>query len=73
MRKEIPLSSILLYLENPRLSEAETEHDALCKMVQNQQRKLVVLAKDIIEYGMSELDLLAVFPDSKKARERTKH
>lgn len=66
MRKEIPLSSILLYLENPRLSEAETEHDALCKMVQNQQRKLVVLARDIIEYGMSELDLLAVFPDSKK-------
>lgn len=66
MRKTIPLSSILLYLNNPRLSRSESEHESLCKMVQDQQRKLILLARDIAENGMSELDLLAVFPDEKE-------
>ena len=63
MRKTLPLSSIRLYLKNPRLSESESEHKELCKMVQDQQKKLILLAKDIATYGINELDLLAVFPD----------
>lgn len=66
MRKTVPLSSILLFLNNPRFSESESEHEALCKMIKNQQRKLTLLARDIAEYGISELDLLAVFPDEKE-------
>jgi hypothetical protein len=66
VRKTVPLSSILLYLDNPRLPETDSESEAILEMVKDQQRKLIALARDIVEYGISELDLLAVFPDKQE-------
>ncbi|MDD2484285.1 MAG: hypothetical protein PHQ50_04620 [Eubacteriales bacterium] len=63
MQKILSLSAIRLYLDNPRLSKSESEQEALLKVVEDQKRKLVLLAKDIAKYNLSGLDVIAVFPD----------
>ncbi|MGI6085613.1 MAG: hypothetical protein ACOYIF_09230 [Acetivibrionales bacterium] len=62
----LSLSVIRLYLDNPRLSKSYSEEEALYKIVADQQKKLVKLAKDIANYRLSELDVIAVFPDTEK-------
>ena len=62
----LKLSQIRLYQNNPRLPESYNEKDALSKMVADQQKKLVLLAKDIVEFGLSDVDTIAVFPDSEE-------
>lgn len=66
MRMTLKLSQIRLYQNNPRLPESYNEKDALNKMVANQQRKLVLLARDIVVFGLSDVDTIAVFPDSEE-------
>jgi hypothetical protein len=62
----LSLSVIRLYLDNPRLSKSESETEALYKIVADQQKKLVLLAKDIVKHKLSELDVMAVFPDQEE-------
>jgi len=59
----VKLSAIRLYLANPRYSESLNEQEELCKVVEDQKKKLVRLAEDIASNGLSELDVIAVFPD----------
>ncbi len=66
MQKVLKLSEIRLYLDNPRLSKSENEEESLYKIVEDQQRKIVQIAKDITKFGLSPLDGLAVFPDPEK-------
>lgn len=60
----LKLSQIRLYLNNPRLSKSEDEQEALNKIVDDQKKKLLLLAKDIAKHGLSEIDVIAVFPDT---------
>jgi len=62
----LSLSVIRLYLDNPRLSKSDSEIEALYKIVADQQKKLVMLAKDIAKHKLSELDVIAVFPDEEE-------
>jgi len=64
MRTIIKLSSLRLSEENPRLEVFDANQDLLESMLLNQGPDLVELAKDILEYGLSPLDLWAVYPDS---------
>lgn len=59
----LSLAVIKLYLDNPRLSKSDNEAEAMNKIVADQQKKLVALAKDIAKHKLSELDVMAVFPD----------
>jgi|SRR5579883_330547 len=57
----IRVTDLLVDDQNPRLSQShEGQRDALRKIAHEQDRKLLKLAGDIYEYGVSPLDLLAV-------------
>lgn len=56
-------SNLLIDAENPRLPQPnEGQREALRAMASHQQKKLVTLAKDIIEYGLNPSDLPIVMP-----------
>ena len=63
--KEIQLSDIILYEENPRFEKAFSDVEAIQKMIQNQGTKLVKLAEHIIDNGFNPIDIPAVIKDSK--------
>jgi hypothetical protein len=53
-QKVIPVSQLLLDLENPRFPEEQrTERDALRLMSQEQAEKILELAEHIIQHGLS--------------------
>lgn len=62
----LTLAKIKLYLNNPRLPKTESEQEALYRLISDQNRKLVQLAKDIVIHKLSELDVIAVFPDTEE-------
>ncbi|MFZ2537994.1 MAG: hypothetical protein WAX04_03725 [Oscillospiraceae bacterium] len=62
MRQRIRIEDLYLALDNPRLTDSQNENEAIEKMVSEQKDKLVVLAEDIIEHGLSPLDVIAVYP-----------
>lgn len=58
---EVPLSQLLLDLENPRFGDpVESQPAAFYALAEQQGRKLVLLAKDIVEFGVDPLTLPAV-------------
>lgn len=63
--KTINIDDIELSLDNARLKEADNENEALKNMFENQGDKLYVLAKDIVEFGLSPFDTIAVYPSPK--------
>lgn len=60
-REMIPLTQLLLSDDNPRLNIYDNT-DILKEMVIDQQDKIYELAEDILEYGLSPLDIWAVYP-----------
>lgn len=58
--KKVEVGSLLLDLENPRISKAGTQDDALQKILEDQDVKLVVLAQSIAEDGLNPMDRLLV-------------
>jgi hypothetical protein len=59
--KRISVADLLLDLENPRISRAATNEDALQKIIEDQDVKLVMLATSIIEEGgLNPMDRLLV-------------
>jgi hypothetical protein len=57
----IPLNSLLIDTNNPRLEEMlENQLEAICAVAANQGPKLVVLAKDIVEHGLNPSESLIV-------------
>lgn len=64
--KKIKLSDIILYDENPRFEKAFSEAEAIQKVVQAQDDKLVRLAEHIIDYGFNPTDIPIVFKIGEK-------
>jgi hypothetical protein len=53
---ELRLHDFLLDLENPRISRATSQREALQKIIEDQDVKLVVLAESIVEDGLNPMD-----------------
>lgn len=63
-KKLISINKLLLDLNNPRFSNApDNQRDAIKEMVNIQGSKLVVLAKDIVDYGLDPSASLIVVKD----------
>jgi len=61
--KEIEIDQLLLDVENPRYSDVQRDQEeAVVRMIQGQGRKLVNLAKDILENGINPSELPIVIP-----------
>jgi hypothetical protein len=53
---DLTLDELLLDLENPRISRAESQREALQKIIEDQDVKLVVLAESIVADGLNPMD-----------------
>jgi hypothetical protein len=65
----LQIESLLLDSENPRIGSAESQRDALQKIVDDQGEKLYELAEDIVDEGLSPIERLLVLreaPNSKR-------
>lgn len=54
--KTLDLDELLLDLENPRISRAGSQREALQKIIEDQDVKLVVLAESIVTDGLNPMD-----------------
>jgi hypothetical protein len=61
----IRIEQLLLDTENPRIGEATSQHDALQKLLDDQEEKLFELAQSIATEGMNPLDRLLVLRENK--------
>jgi hypothetical protein len=69
-QKEIPLSKLLLDLENPRLAEGQQNQlDSLHAMLRAEGRKTLALAESISAEGVSPSERLIVMPSEKDPAE----
>lgn len=64
--KNINITNLLLSPNNPRFNPVEHQSEAIEAMIQDQQDKLVVLAKHIALYGLNPSDLILVKPYNKQ-------
>ncbi|MFW9873905.1 MAG: hypothetical protein ACFFG0_12430 [Candidatus Thorarchaeota archaeon] len=61
--KQIELASLLIDTNNPRLEEViRNQRDAIRAIASNQKEKLVILAGDIVEFGLNPSDYPIVIP-----------
>jgi hypothetical protein len=67
---ELDLDELLLDLQNPRISKAGSQREALQKIIEDQDLKLVVLAESIVADGLSPMDRWLVL---KSVEERGKY
>jgi hypothetical protein len=63
--KSLPIEDLRLDLNNPRIAEATSQREALQKIIDDQDAKLVALAESIIEDGLNPMDrfLVIASPD----------
>lgn len=66
--KDLSVSSLNIYEHNPRFERAPNQREAIKRMVEDQQTKLVNLAKDIIKNGLNPADPLFVVRDEISTR-----
>jgi hypothetical protein len=64
--KFIPLTDLVVDFENYRLGPQPGQNETIQAMIEEQGEKLAVLAKDILEFGLSPFDLLMVCPTDKE-------
>lgn len=62
----IPIGRLLLDTQNPRHEPVSTQREAVLSLIATERQKLVVLANDILEYGISPIDLLLVIKKDAK-------
>jgi len=67
---ELDIDELLLDLQNPRISKAGSQREALQKIIEDQDLKLVVLAESIVADGLSPMDRWLVL---KSTEERGKY
>jgi hypothetical protein len=53
---DLTIDELLLDLDNPRISRAESQREALQKILEDQDIKLVVLAESIVADGLNPMD-----------------
>ncbi|MBM3951346.1 MAG: hypothetical protein FJ311_07820 [Rhodospirillales bacterium] len=68
--KPLDIDELLLDLQNPRISKASSQREALQKIIEDQDVKLVVLAESIVTDGLNPMDRWLVL---KSADERGKY
>lgn len=56
----LSIDKLLLDSENPRIGGAESQRDALQKILDDQEEKLFALAEHIVDEGLSPIDRLLV-------------
>jgi hypothetical protein len=63
--KPLDLDELVLDLQNPRISKAGSQREALQKIIEDQDAKLVVLAESIVNDGLNPMDrwLVTKAPD----------
>jgi hypothetical protein len=59
-KKTLPVGKLLLDVRNPRHEQVASQRDAIAALITGQRQKLVALASDILEFGMSPIDVLLV-------------
>lgn len=57
---KLKIEDLVLDHDNPRISHADGQQEALQKVVREQKTKLVKLAQSIVEHGLSPMDRLLV-------------
>ncbi|MGE4342114.1 MAG: hypothetical protein AB7E23_03355 [Bacilli bacterium] len=62
MKRLIPISSLELSEENPRLNVFDNSLNLISLMLDDQQQKIFKLAEDILINGTNPLDTIAVYP-----------
>lgn len=67
---DLDADELLLDLQNPRISKAGSQREALQKIIEDQDVKLIVLAESIVSDGLSPMDRWLVL---KSAEERGKY
>lgn len=61
--KAIPVSLLLLDVDNPRLPEVQnSQHSAIISMVKSQEEKIIILAQHLVNHGPNPASLLIVTP-----------
>lgn len=53
---QLELDELLLDLDNPRISKADSQRGALQKIIEDQDLKLVILAESIVNDGLNPMD-----------------
>ena len=61
------IERLLLDSENPRIGSANSQRDALQKILDDQGEKLYALAEDIVDEGISPIDRLLVLREKKES------
>jgi hypothetical protein len=61
----LTIDQLLLDTENPRIGDASSQHDALQRILDDQEEKLFELAQSIVADGMNPLDRLLVLRENK--------
>jgi hypothetical protein len=58
--KTIPVGKLMLDTENPRHEKVASQDEAISALIASERQKLVVLASDVLEFGLSPIDRLLV-------------
>lgn len=66
--KSLRLNSLLLDLENPRITRATSQREALQRIIEDQDIRLAVLAKSIIDDGLNPMDRWLVLRANEKGK-----
>lgn len=64
----LKVEHLVLDNDNPRITHADSQHQTLQKVVNNQKTKLVKLAESIVEHGLSPIERLMVMEVSAKPK-----
>jgi hypothetical protein len=65
---DLAVEQLLLDSENPRIGNAESQRDAMQKLIDDGDRKLFALAESVVSDGISPLERLLVMREGKNAR-----
>lgn len=60
--REISIANLLLDTQNPRVEPATVQREEMQKLLEDQQDRIRFLAEDIVENGVSPIDLPLVMP-----------
>jgi len=64
--KQIPLTNLLIDIQNPRYDPRKNQHEAIATIANEQRIKLVNLAQDILDKGLNPSELPIVIPTDEK-------
>jgi hypothetical protein len=64
--KQLKVTELLLNPQNPRFNPVKHQTETILAMIEDQQSKLIALAKHILEYGLNPTDIVLVEPYEKQ-------